>query len=132
MQAAILRVKLGHLEKDNERRRQIASMYRSAISVSGINAPAEIPGTTHAMHLYVIECEKRENLRDYLKDRGIGTAVHYPLAIHQQPAYLGRIRGCERLANTELLYKRILSLPMYPELTDAQVEKVCEGLKTWH
>jgi dTDP-4-amino-4,6-dideoxygalactose transaminase len=131
MQAAILRVKLRHLEKGNERRRQIASRYRDAISESGIKAPVDITDTTHAMHLYVVECEEREKLREYLSSRGIGTAVHYPLAIHQQPAYLGRIRGCGSLANTERLYKKILSLPMYPELTDAQVERVCEAINKW-
>jgi dTDP-4-amino-4,6-dideoxygalactose transaminase len=131
MQAAILRVKLKHLEKNNERRRQIASRYHNAISESRIKAPANIPDTTHAMHLYVIECEEREKLREYLNDRGIGTAVHYPLAIHQQPAYLGRIKGCGSLANTERLYKIILSLPMYPELDDAQVERVFNALNAW-
>ena len=70
----ILRVKFGHLEKNNERRRQIASRYHDAISGRGIQAPADIPDTTHAMHLYVIECEEREKLREYLNDRGIGTA----------------------------------------------------------
>jgi dTDP-4-amino-4,6-dideoxygalactose transaminase len=131
MQAAILRVKLRYLKENNERRRQIASRYHEAISGSGMKAPAEIPEMIHAMHLYVIECEEREKLHEYLKDKGIGTTIHYPLAIHQQPAYLGRIRGCGSLANTERLYKRILSLPMYPELTDAQVERVCKALKTW-
>jgi dTDP-4-amino-4,6-dideoxygalactose transaminase len=131
MQAAILRVKLRHLEKGNERRRQIASRYRDAISESGIKAPVDITDTTHAMHLYVVECEEREKLREYLSSRGIGTAVHYPLAIHQQPAYQSRIRGCGSLANTERLYKKILSLPMYPELTDAQVERVCEAINKW-
>jgi dTDP-4-amino-4,6-dideoxygalactose transaminase len=128
MQAAILRVKLRHLEENNERRRQISLRYHEAISGSGIKAPADIPDTTHAMHLYVVECDEREKLREYLRDKGIGTAVHYPLAIHQQPAYLGRIRGCGSLANTERLYKKILSLPMYPELTDAQVGRVCEAI----
>lgn len=131
MQAAILRVKLKHLEKNNERRRQIASKYYDAITGSGIKVPADIPDTTHAMHLYVVECEEREKLRQYLNDRGIGTAIHYPLAIHQQPAYMARIRGCTSLSKTEELYKGILSLPMYPELTDAQVERVCEAINKW-
>ncbi|HEY9162432.1 MAG TPA: DegT/DnrJ/EryC1/StrS family aminotransferase [Desulfomonilia bacterium] len=131
IQAAILRVKLGHLEKANERRRQIASSYNSAISGSSIKAPADIQNTTHAMHLYVVECEERDKLREYLMNEGIGTAIHYPLAIHQQPAYLGRVRGCTGLANTERLYKGILSLPMYPELADAQVERVCEAINKW-
>jgi dTDP-4-amino-4,6-dideoxygalactose transaminase len=77
------------------------------------------------------ECDERERLREYLKGYGIATAVHYPLAIHQQPAYLGRIRGCGSLANTDRLYKKILSLPMYPELNDDQVEKVCNALNSW-
>jgi len=131
IQAAILRVKLSHLSKDNARRREIAECYFSAIDGIHIIPPARIEGTLHAMHLFVAECENRNGLQQFLKKEGIGAAIHYPMAIHQQPAYAGRIRGSNNLPQTEKLYRRILSLPMYPELTDEQVERVCSSLKKW-
>jgi len=131
IQAAILRVKLSHLSKDNARRREIAEHYFSAIDGIHIIPPARIEGTLHAMHLFVAECENRNGLQQFLKKEGIGAAIHYPMAIHQQPAYAGRIRGSNNLPQTEKLYRRILSLPMYPELTDEQVERVCSSLKKW-
>jgi len=130
IQAAILRVKLPCLATDNARRREIAAAYRSVLGES-IIPPAEIEGTLHAMHLFVVECEERDDLAGYLASHGIATARHYPVAVHLQPAYLGRIRGGEELPATESLYRRILSLPLYPELTDASVEKVCAALRHW-
>lgn len=131
IQAAILRVKLSCLDKDNARRREIAECYFSAIDAVHMIPPARIEGTLHAMHLFVAECEKRDDFQRFLKKEGIGTAIHYPMAIHQQPAYIGRIRGSNNLPQTEKLYRRILSLPMYPELTEEQVEKVCSSLRKW-
>jgi dTDP-4-amino-4,6-dideoxygalactose transaminase len=131
MQAAILSVKLRYLDHDTQRRRQIAAFYRSCMDGERLVAPAVIEGTTHAMHLFVLECDKRDELRNFLEKRGIGTALHYPLPIHQQPAYQGRIRGAANLSSTERLYRRLLSLPMYPELTDSQVGRVGDGLREW-
>ncbi len=131
IQAAVLRVKLSHLSKDNARRREIAEHYFSAIDGVHIIPPARIEGTLHAMHLFVVECEKRDGLQQFLKREEVGAAIHYPMAIHQQPAYAGRIRDSENLPQTERLYRRILSLPMYPELTNEQVERVCSALKKW-
>lgn len=131
IQAAILNVKLRYLEHDNARRRAIAERYDSAADGKTVCAPARTNGTLHAMHLYVVECDDRDSLGQALKSEGIGTGVHYPAAIHQQPAYAGRVRGCDRLQNTEALYKRILSLPMYPELTDEQVDRVCATMAKW-
>lgn len=131
IQAAILRVKLPHLSMDNARRREIAEYYRAAIDGVNIIPPAKVEGTLHAMHLFVVECERRESLQQFLNKAGIGTAIHYPLAIHQQPAYAGRIRGSDNLPCTQSLYSRILSLPMYPELTDTQVEIICSTLTNW-
>lgn len=128
LQAAILRAKLPHLAADNERRREIADRYDRALAQSPVVTPARIPGTLHAMHLYVIECDERDRLQEHLKARGVATARHYPAAIHQQPAYRGRIRGGDRLPVTETLYGRIVSLPMYPELTDDQVSRVADAL----
>lgn len=131
VQAAILRIKLPYLSKDNDRRRKIAEYYISGINREMIQPPSFIKGTLHAMHLFVVESEDRSALQKYLNDSGIGTALHYPLAIHQQPAYAGNIRGCQDLLFTNELYKRILTLPVFPELTDSQVERIYNALKKW-
>ena len=131
IQAAILRVKLPFLDEDNVRRRAIAERYSQAVDNLSIIPPYPVPDTDHAMHLYVVECSERPSLQDFLKERGIGTALHYPRAVHQQGAYEGRIRGSESLPATEELYEKILSLPMYPELSDTEVEKICAALAEW-
>ncbi|HPZ08103.1 MAG TPA: DegT/DnrJ/EryC1/StrS family aminotransferase [Candidatus Eremiobacteraeota bacterium] len=131
LQASILRVKLTSLSEDNEQRRRIADRYCQVIDGEKIIGPGKIKDTLHVMHLFVIECDKRDELQRFLKEEGIGTAIHYPMAIHQQPAYKGRIRGSNELYWTENLYKRILSLPMYPELSDNEVERVCSALEKW-
>ena len=131
IQAAILRAKLPYLSRDNARRREIAEYYIKSIDREKIIPPMKIDGTLHAMHLFVVECDQREALQKFLKEQGIGTAIHYPMAIHQQPAYFGRIRGSDALPRTENLYKKILTIPMYPELTDNQVERICTALKKW-
>jgi dTDP-4-amino-4,6-dideoxygalactose transaminase len=131
LQAAILRVKLPYLLAHNARRRAIAERYCQALDGMRICPPATIPHSLHAMHLFVVECEERESLQSFLHREHVGTAIHYPMAIHQQPAYRGRIRGCASLPRTEALYKRIVSLPMYPELQDEQVERICDVLRRW-
>ena len=128
LQAAILRAKLPHLLKDNEKRRAIAAQYTAALQGSSVLAPTIPTGILHAMHLYVVETSKREALESFLKQNGVGTMRHYPMAIHQQPAYAGRIRGGNALPNTDALYKRIVTLPMYPELTTEQVSRICDAL----
>lgn len=124
LQAAFLRIKLKELEKDNTRRNEIANRYSSAFKELNIKIPQIIPGTHNVYHLYVVELENREKLANYLAENNIGTALHYPLAIHQQPAYLGRIRGESNLNITENLYEKILTLPMFPELNDQEVKYV--------
>ncbi len=131
IQAAILRVKLPHLAADNGRRRRIAASYQKALAGSTIFPPSDLPGTLHAMHLFVVECDQREELVRHMAAHGVATARHYPLPVHQQPAYAGRIRGAESLPVTERLYERLLSLPMFPELADAEVERICASLKSW-
>jgi dTDP-4-amino-4,6-dideoxygalactose transaminase len=128
LQAAILRVKLPYLAGWTRRRGEIADRYREALAGSRIHAPARIAGTTHAMNLFVVESEDRQSLARSLAGSGIGTAVHYPAPVHRQPAYVGRFRGADRLAVTEALSGRVLTLPLYPELSDDQVNRVCEAL----
>jgi len=131
IQAAILRVKLKHLPTANLRRRNIASAYRSSLLNGSVQAPDDIKGTTHAMHLFVVETEKRDELSCFLQKLQIATVLHYPQPIHEQPAYRGRLRGSNHLPMTESFYRRHLSLPMYAELTDAQVDRVCRALEAW-
>jgi len=131
LQAAFLRIKLRELDKDNARRNEIASRYTSVIEKLKIKAPISVSNNYHAYHLYVIESENRDELAKFLNSKGIGTALHYPLPIHLQPAYKGRIRGGDALHQTELLYKNILSIPMYPELSELDVERVTRAFKEW-
>ena len=131
IQAAILRVKLQFLPEENARRRQIAEKYNGIMDQVAIKSPRDIPGTIHAMHLYVVECENRDSLQDYLKQKNIGSGIHYPKAVHQQGAYREKILGWAHLRNTQRLYERILSLPMYPELSDGDVERICSALSQW-
>lgn len=128
LQAAFLRIKLRELDKDNARRNEIAKKYSSVIDKLNLKAQVKIPNTYHAYHLYVLESENRDELAKFLNLKDIGTALHYPLPIHLQPAYKGRIRGGDALHQTELLYKNILSIPMYPELNNAEVKRVTDAL----
>lgn len=129
LQAAILSVKLPYLLRDNEKRRAIASQYNQALANSNIKTPKFFPGTDHAMHLYVVELDKRDQMREFLQTKGIQAAMHYPQSIHQQTAYFNRLRGFEKLNYTEKLYRELLTIPLYPELNDRQVSQVVNSLK---
>ena len=87
--------------------------------------------SSHVYHQYVIRSDRRNELKAYLTDCGIGTAIHYPQAVHQQPAYLNRLQGSDRLSVTEQVVSSILSLPMYPQLDDDSLQTICQGLKGW-
>lgn len=128
MQAAILNVKLPYLENEILRRNEIANRYQQALTNTNIVLPGTKPGCRHAYHLYVIETQNRQSLIQHLTQKGVASAIHYPQAVHQQPAYFGRIRGYQNLPVTEALIPTILSLPMYPELTNAMVETVIDAL----
>ncbi len=130
LQAAILRVKLRHLDAQNARRQAIAAAYDAALSGTSLAAPARRDGIGHVYHLYVLRTPERAALQSWLREAGIGTGVHYPSPVHLQPAYEERVAvGPSRCRITEIQAKQVLSLPMYPELTDAQVAHVCEALK---
>ncbi len=133
IQAAILRIKLRRLHAWNSRRIAIARHYNSALAGSGVIVP-EIPeGERHVFHCYVIRVPggRRDALRTALAEAGIGTGVHYPVPIHMQEAaaFLGYRRG--DMPVTERLATEVLSLPMYAELTDAQVETVAGAVKAF-
>ena len=131
IQAAILRAKLTHLDQDNDSRRQIAGAYRSLLAASGLILPDVTPEATHVYHQYVIRTENRESLRTHLRGRGIGTLIHYPVPVHQQPAYANRSEGNTPLPRTEEAARQILSLPMYPELPADQIQTIVREIVTW-
>jgi dTDP-4-amino-4,6-dideoxygalactose transaminase len=129
LQAALLRVLLPHLDADNERRRQVAALYSRLLARGPYALPGEAKGTRHVYHQYVIRTPRRDALRAFLAERGIGTLVHYPQPVHLQPAYAGRIATDPRgLPVTERLCREIVSLPIHPGLSDADVEAVCDAL----
>jgi len=130
IQAAILRIKLRHLDEWNARRQAIAARYNELFAGSDIITP-EIPGGgRHVFYCYAIRVPggRRDALRAHLTERGIGTQIHYPVPIHMQEAaqFLGYRKG--DLPVTEKVAGEVLSLPMYPELTDAQIDRVATGV----
>jgi dTDP-4-amino-4,6-dideoxygalactose transaminase len=131
LQAAILRVKLPHLDGQNARRARIAEAYTAALTGTPLQPPRQREGADHVFHLYVTRSGDRDRLQAALRSAGVGTGIHYPVPVHLQPAYAGRIAlgpgGCP---HTERASREILSLPLYPELTDAEVETVCAALKS--
>jgi dTDP-4-amino-4,6-dideoxygalactose transaminase len=131
IQAAILRYRLAKLNERNKKRQGVANLYNEAFIDLPLTLPNEIAGTTHVYHQYVIESDERDALKEHLANGGVIAALHYPLAVHQQPAYEGRIRGSDSLPCTEALYRKILSLPVYPQLTPEHVERVAGGVRSY-
>ena len=129
LQAAVLRVKLCHLDEDNARRGGVAELYASLLRDTGLAMPVTRAGCRHVYHQFVIRHPRRDALRAALRDRGIGTHVHYPVPVHLQPAYRGRLRVVGPLARTEEAASTVLSLPMYPELEPAQVRRVADAVR---
>jgi dTDP-4-amino-4,6-dideoxygalactose transaminase len=130
MQAAILRVKLRHLDQQNARRGAIARRYDAALGKGELKPPARRPESAHVFHQYVLQWRDRDDLQARLKARGVGTGIHYPAPVHLQPAYLGRtLLAPSACVVTEAAAREVLSLPMYPELTDAQVARICAALR---
>jgi len=123
LQAAVLRAKLPHLDTWTTRRREIAARYRQALA-SAVEVPDEAKETRHAYHLFVVRSRNRDQLRDLLTEVGVGTLIHYPRPIHFHPAYTHLAGADGRLAVSEALSAEILSLPLYPELEDEEVDAV--------
>jgi dTDP-4-amino-4,6-dideoxygalactose transaminase len=128
IQAAVLRVKLKHLDSANTARRHLASLYNEGLSMLGIAAPKVRPEAEHVYHLYVIRYPERNVLQAFLKEQGVDTLIHYPVPVHRQPAYIGRLRCAGELPETELTARTVLSLPMYPELATSEVNTVIEAI----
>jgi dTDP-4-amino-4,6-dideoxygalactose transaminase len=129
IQAAVLRVKLRHLDQWKAARQQRAAQYNSLLAnLPGVVTPQASAGAEHVYHQYTIRVPQRDRVKEFLARRGISTAVYYPMPLHLQPlhAELGYQRGS--LPEAERAAEEVLSLPIYPELTEAQVERVSDTL----
>lgn len=131
IQAAILSVKLDHLQDWNRKRRAVADHYRTHITNEKILLPQILQNTTHSFHLFVIRTNDREALKNHLEKNGIGSAIHYPYPIHTQNAYLflGYKKGS--LLETETVADKILSLPIFPELTQEEQEYIVQTINAF-
>jgi dTDP-4-amino-4,6-dideoxygalactose transaminase len=145
IQAAVLRVKMGHLEGWNESRRQHAATYNRLLAEAGLTcgqtsgqsrAPvrplAQSPQARHVFHQYVIRAQRRDDLRKFLSERKVGTEIYYPLPLHLQPVfgYLGLKAG--DLPVAEQAAREVLALPMFPELTEAEIRWVVESVAEFY
>jgi dTDP-4-amino-4,6-dideoxygalactose transaminase len=126
LQAALLRVKLKALDGENSRRRQIAAIYDKGLKATGLKLPKCVGDVLHPYHQYVVRSSERDGLKDRLRLAGIGTLIHYPVPVHLQPAYRHLVGVA--LPETELAAREVLSLPMFPQLTDEQVGQVCQAI----
>jgi len=126
LQAAILRVKLQHLDKDNKRRQSLALLYDELLADIGLTLPEVRAGMNHVYHQYAVRLPQRDALQNYLQNAGIGTSIHYPVPIHLQPAYRDRLPLVAPLHRTEQVARQILSFPMFPQLSDDQIRRVGE------
>jgi dTDP-4-amino-4,6-dideoxygalactose transaminase len=131
LQAAVLRVKLRDLDAANGRRARIAAMYDTVLDGCDITLPRRGADRDHVYHLYVIRCGERDALQAHLKREGVGALIHYPVPVHRQPAYRDRLRGADGLHETERAAREVLSLPMFPELTDAEAGSVASAVKAF-
>ena len=130
IQTGILRVKLKHLSDWNEKRRQKAYRYNEMFGqIDSLILPYEPSRTKGVYHLYIVRVQKREELQKYLSERGVATGLHYPIPLHLQKAYggLGHIEGSFPV--TEKVGKEILSLPMFPQITEDQQDEVVNRIK---
>ena len=124
IQGAVLRVKLRHLEGWTRARQSRAARYRAALAGSGAALPRERSGSTHVYHVFAVRVPRRDAWRAHLAEQGVQTGVHYPVPVHLQPAYADLGYGPGSFPNAEAVARDVLSLPLFPELTDAQVDRV--------
>ncbi len=134
LQAAILNVKLKHLDKWSRRKREIAALYRKGLQgIKGIlKVPVDALGEEAVYHTFVIQCENRDELQQYLLKLGIETKVHYPIPIHLQKSAAALRYKQGDFPTAERQAKTILSLPIYPELSDSEIEAVCKEIRMFY
>ena len=125
IQAAVLRVKLTRLQRWIRRRRQLAALYVERLRPLPLQLPEELPGAYHAYHLFVIRSRHRTALQAYLASRGSTTAVHYRRPVHRQPLYRS---ADQQLPVTDRAAREVLSLPLFPEMKEEELERVCQAV----
>jgi dTDP-4-amino-4,6-dideoxygalactose transaminase len=128
LQAAVLNVKLAHLDAWNEARRRHAALYNELLSSTDVVLPYEAQGCRSVYHVYAMRTPQRDALLDHLQRKGIGASIHYPLPVHLQPAYAGLGLGKGRYPVAEACAESELSLPMYAELTPEQIDEVVAAI----
>jgi len=132
IQAAILEVKLKHLDEWIESRRSIANFYNSSLRDIVIQVPEEQIDTFHVYHQYTLRVENRDKLVEHLKMKGIGTAIYYPLPLHLQPALKHLGYKPQTLPNTERACEEVISLPIFPELERREMEEVVNAIREFY
>lgn len=132
LQAAILSAKLPHLGAWNRRRQQIAALYNSGLAGLPVTLPVEVPGNEHIYHLYAMQAPDRDRLQAFLAGRAIQALIHYPIPVHLQPAYAHLGYAAGSLPVTERVANVILSLPMYPQLSDAEACGVVNAIREFY
>jgi dTDP-4-amino-4,6-dideoxygalactose transaminase len=128
MQAAILRVKLARLDEDNQARQRIADRYSKGITGLNLELPNMPTGHTSSWHLFVVRSKTRDRLREVLAKQGIATGIHYPVPPHIQPAYAAMGLRAGQFPRTEAIHREVLSLPIWPGMTDEMIDYVIECL----
>ncbi len=131
VQAAILSIKLRKLNEANEGRRRAAAQYVRELQGLPLTLPVELPGNKHIYHLFVIQVDERERFMEYLGKQGVGCGIHYPVPIHLQQAYADLGYKAGAFPVTEAIAPRLVSLPMFPELSETQVSYVCENIRAF-
>jgi dTDP-3-amino-3,4,6-trideoxy-alpha-D-glucose transaminase len=131
VQAAVLRGRLPHLPRWNERRAEIAAAYTDALADTPVRPLAQLEGRRHVFHLFVVDAPDRDALKKHLDAAGIETLIHYPTPIHRHPPYQRLADGPVPLSVSERFCERILSLPLYPELRDDEVTRVAAALRAF-
>jgi dTDP-4-amino-4,6-dideoxygalactose transaminase len=131
LQAALLRVRLRHLDEWNGRRARIAAKYLEELKKTGLHLPAVCAGADPVWHLFVVRSKHRDEIQTYLKSRGVNTLVHYPVPPHLQNAYPELAFRAGALPVTEAIHREVLSLPMGPHLSDIGVLRVIEGVRAF-
>jgi len=132
LQAAILRVKLKYLDEWNEKRREVARYYNQALSDLPVVTPFEAKNVEHIYHQYTIQVQNRNKLQKFLKDKGIPTAIHYPIPLHLQPAFKHLTDANEGdLPISEDVAKNVISLPMHPDLTREEQDYIVDAIRSF-
>src|SRR5438067_2447092 len=127
-QGAVLRVKLKHLDRWTGRRQEIARLYRTRLAGARVDLPEDDPTAESVYHLFVVYVDARDRVREALAARGVGTAVHYPRPVHLQGAYAGLGHRPGSFPHAERACERVLSMPLFPEMTLEQAEYASEAL----